>query len=454
MKSIFLIITILLCLGAQAQFQEHIIESTPSDVNSIISADLDNDNDKDIIVSDGSNSPLRWIENTDGLGNFNSIHIIAENSFQELYGNMAINDIDGDDNLDILVITSQTDYTQVMTFKNTDGFGNFEWFSNSMPGTGNISSIGIADIDDDNDNDWVSSKSNYPINRISWFENDGLGNVVEHIIDDSFHSYTSSIQLVDVDLDGDVDIIGFVPLNGQLLWYENINGLGNFLRRDISINPNLNYNAKLIAIDLDNDGDLDIIIAYNNIISWYKNDGQGNFGPEIIINSYTNTKRNILVVDLNSDGHLDIISTGNDNSIHYYKNDGQRNFTSEIIIENLYRENSPLFAIDINGDNKIDIISSSSENGKIAWYENTWELFIHNNNLSGFSIFPNPAKDFLMVKSNTNILGITIFNELGVPVLSVPEDDNIDISTLSHGIYFIRVNTLDGNVGFRKFIKI
>jgi hypothetical protein len=453
MKTIFFKIFIFIGITVQAQFQEHIIESIPNTVNSIISTDIDNDNDVDIIVSGGGYNQLKWFENTDGLGDFNIIHIIRDENFQENFWDIAISDINGDNDIDILVSTSETDYGTATTFENTDGLGNFEYFSTSMAGTGYLTTIAVADIDGDNDNDWVSSKSNYPSNKISWFENDGLGNVTEHIIDDVFHSYVSSIQVVDIDNDGDVDIVGFVSFNGQLLWYENTDGLGNFERHYIIINSNLNNNSKLIAKDLNNNGDIDIIIAYNNILSWYKNDGEGNFGSEIIINNDNNTKMNILVIDLDSDGFMDIISTGDDNSIYFYENEGQGNFGSEIIIDNLHRTNSPLFAIDVNGNNKIDLISSSSENGKIAWYENTWELSVNENDVTNFLIYPNPSKDFIQVKSKVVISQVNIYNEIGVLVLTELNNNYIDISTLSNGVYFMEICDVDGYTGFEKLIK-
>lgn len=452
MKSLLLNLFILVGVNMNAQFLEHIIETVPQSFNSIVSADLDNDGDNDIIITGGSNHQLKWIENTDGIGDFNLTHVTEENNFVS-YWDIALTDINGDNDVDILVITSQTDYGTAATYENTDGMGNFEYFSTSMAGSGYLSTIAVADIDGDNYNDWVSSKSNYPSNKISWFKNDGIGNVTEHIIDDTFHSYVSSIQVVDIDNDGDVDLVGFVSLNGQIHWHENTDGLGSFIKHNITINSNLNYYSKLIAKDLDNDGDIDIIIAYDNILSWYKNDGQGNFDSEIIINAENNSKRNILVVDLDSDGHLDIVSTGNDNSIYFYKNDGQRSFTSEVIIDNLHRTNSPLFTIDINGDNRIDIISSSSENGKIAWYENTWELSVKGNTLTKFSIYPNPSKDIIKVKSKKEISQIKVFNELGVLIITDLNNNNVDISALASGLYFIRITDIDGNIGFKKLIK-
>jgi hypothetical protein len=352
----------LFSLTTNAQFQENVIESVNYNVNSLALADIDNDNDNDLIVSGGTDNQLRWFENSNGIGNFNIPHGIIEYPFS-WGGLISVDDIDSDNDIDILITTSEQDCGEIRTFKNTDSLGDFESFSSSMSTCGLQSPIAMGDIDGDNDNDWVSSVSASQLNdaKVSWFKNNGNGIVTEQIIEDL---YLRSFQLVDIDNDNDNDLVGFnlyYPSQQQLFWYENTDSSGNYsIKHTIQINTNLDYYSKVIAADLDNDSDIDIIIAYDNIISWYENDGQGNFSPENIINNDNFTKRNILSVDLDTDGNLDIISTGDNNSIIYYRNNGQGNFNTITIIENLYQINSPIFAIDISGDNKLDIIEVSS----------------------------------------------------------------------------------------------
>ena len=455
MKSIFFKLFMLINLTVYAQFQENIIETDPYHVNSIILADIDNDSDNDIIVSGGENNQLKWLENTDGLGNFNIVHGIMEYNFPLIGKEIAISDIDSDNDADILVSTSEQDCGEIRTFRNTDGLGNFEGFTSSMSTCGLQSEIEVGDIDGDNYFDWASSVSASQFNeaKFSWFKNNGDGIVTEQVIDDS---YVRSFRLIDIDNDNDLDFAGFnlyTPNNSQVFWYENTDGLGNYEKNPINNNPNLNYYSKLIIADLDHDNDFDIITAYDNILSWHKNDGLGNFGPETIIHNNSFTKRNILAIDLDSDGFVDIVSTGDNNLVNYYKNDGLGNFTRLIIIDNMYRTNSPLFAEDVNGDNKIDIIASSSENGKIAWYKNSGVLSANQNSALDFTIYPNPSKNIININSKTDISHIKIYNPLGISVLYIKNTTKIDISNLSTGIYFIEVIDIDGSTGLKKIIK-
>jgi uncharacterized repeat protein (TIGR01451 family) len=74
-----------------------------------------------------------------------------------------------------------------------------------------------------------------------------------------------------------------------------------------------------------------------------------------------------------------------------------------------------------------------------------------------FTVYPNPVDNILNISSNNNILinNIAIYNVLGQLVISIPNAksvQNIDVSKLSEGQYFIVVKT-DKGVSNTKFIK-
>lgn len=76
------------------------------------------------------------------------------------------------------------------------------------------------------------------------------------------------------------------------------------------------------------------------------------------------------------------------------------------------------------------------------------------------NIFPNPANDFVNItlsNINTDITEINIVNVLGQQLSNVERTGNhqfsSDISRLSPGVYFIRINGERGNYIYKKFIK-
>src|SRR5690606_12599969 len=98
---------------------------------------------------------------------------------------------------------------------------------------------------------------------------------------DEMFDYTESIHTVDIDGDGDKDIIVAGYSDQLFAWFENIDGQGNFGSQNIIENDVLGA-IGIYFSDLDGDGDMDIIGAGagDDIVVWYENtDGFGTFGP-------------------------------------------------------------------------------------------------------------------------------------------------------------------------------
>jgi hypothetical protein len=68
------------------------------------------------------------------------------------------------------------------------------------------------------------------------------------------------------------------------------------------------------------------------------------------------------------------------------------------------------------------------------------------------SIFPNPSKDFLSIKSNLKINKIEIYDMTGIHYVLPSKNNLINIESLEKGIYFLKVNS-DSEEQIKKFIK-
>jgi len=79
-----------------------------------------------------------------------------------------------------------------------------------------------------------------------------------------------------------------------------------------------------------------------------------------------------------------------------------------------------------------------------------------NNNMH-FSLYPNPVNNLLTVEGNfTGALTYVIYNTTGAKILkgvTSKAKDNIDVSMLNSGLYFIEVAEDEQLIGYEKFIK-
>jgi uncharacterized repeat protein (TIGR01451 family) len=321
---------------------EHLIDSTSS-VTIIRSADIDGDGKYDIVCGVYSADQLSWYKNI-GSGNFSTEQLIANLSGTNgALTSLEIADMDGDNDMDI--IASSSNWT-MWYYKNTNGLGAFTLVSNLIFRS-NIA-VYPADIDGDGDKDIVavSSLGGGAFDAVVWFENTtGLGNFnTKHPIS-TLSIHGESIHAADIDNDGDMDVItgGGTTTEPQFAWYPN-NGNGTFGTRQIIQNLlNLNVGKCVTTSDIDNDGDLDIITTFNagpnSIVgkaSVFENLGAlGNtIQGKVLIDSDSNgctsadlKGSNLMVI---SDNGTHSFSTFTDQTGAYHVNTTAGNFTTAI----------------------------------------------------------------------------------------------------------------------------
>lgn len=284
---------------------------------------------------------------------------------------LRITDIDQDGDLDIVFISS--DDQMIYLLENADGTGHFgaTRVIGSVPHS--VASINVGDIDSDGDPDLYFSSA--ATGEIIWLENSGKHGEfgAARLIETGYHSL-HSVHLADLDCDHDLDFVVSETETGRVGWLKNIDGYGNFIGCRMIAEPG--RGSKSVATgDLNSDGYLDVICASSddNLVAWYVNlDGHGNFSsPQTISNTVAQAAL-VLSADLDMDGTMDVISASwADDKIGWYNNrDGRGVFSSQRVISSTPDDVRTADMVDFDGDGDLDVLTCTDISGNIIWFEN------------------------------------------------------------------------------------
>ncbi len=377
-------------------------------------ADLDGDNDLDVISAALFHGKISWFEN-DGSGNFIQEHIIQDsaNYPQAFY----IEDLNADNHPDVFIGSDS-----LLAVYLNDGNGNFSMHQSIKPATLRISAIDVMDVNTDGHPDIVAAL--FHGDKIVIYENDGNANFGNIIIVADNIPFPYHIDVSDINNNGQKDILAHSSLDSTIVWYESGSTPASFTEHIIS-NSAINIH-QVRATDLDHDGDQDVLTASYSTgeIFWFENDGNGNFGPAIIIDDSVMFPTCINSADLDGDGDQDILS-------------GASAFST------------------FNAATAGNIKNSKFGEHKIYWYENKTITGVSEQEKEPFKVFPNPFKDEITIEGMAGDYEYTIMDIAGRVILK-GQAQNSRIKTpgnMKPGLYLLMINTTD-NILTQKIMRM
>jgi len=340
-------------------------------------ADLDRDGDIDIVL--GSSGAVAWAENRlrDGVHDDFDLALKAVGTPEARA--LAAGDLDRDGDPDV-VVASQT--TPAYTWHENrlgDGINDdFDPAANGLP-TGDAAPVALSLVDLDRDGDLDVLTASESDGLFSYYENLGTGSFAsQRPLFDSAHS-GSDIRAADLDRDGDLDIVtasysDAPSTDGELAWHENlsIHRNGTFpVITWIWFDTDPRW---VTPADVDGDGDLDLLHTSEvQVVAWSRNDGTGDIGGFYTVGLVTATDH-IIAADLDVDGDIDVLLSDNagvpDSKIVWFRNDGLGTFDGPHLVSSAQVDARVLVAADLDRDGDPDVVSASPSDGSLMWHEN------------------------------------------------------------------------------------
>jgi hypothetical protein len=336
-------------------------------ITSTAAADLDSDGDVDLIadVRVGFDGRATWYENAAGDGSVWTERTIGATAGQPT---MTIVDVDGDGQPDVVAASyggGRVEWFRNQSIHETACFVRQPDIATAPDNAGTTIQLATADLDGDGDGDVLAGA--LEDSRLVSFRNlSGSGDTWASQLIATSNAPFRALQPADFDGDGDVD---FVSNPGQdLRVFRNL-AAGSVWDPSSVATPAVLYQSRgsAEAVDLDADGDVDILTPIDSVgLMWFENAGDG----------ITWTRRTVAAgapsffaysADVDGDADADVLTTANDGAILWYENAGA---AGAWIAHTVSRPGMGAIRVgDVDGDGDPDVLTSTSGT-TLLWLEN------------------------------------------------------------------------------------
>ena len=279
-------------------------------------------------------------------------------------------DVNADGNLEIIGASQDA---IIMWMRPTDIQAS--WVADTVSNTfAGARFVDVADIDQDGDLDLFGAAKD--IDTVTWWENeDGTATEwTEHVVDNAF-DFAIHVFAKDIDGDNDVDLLGAALKGDAITWWENMDGVGETWTPHV-IDDNFNGARHVCVIDIDKDGDLDVVGSadLDNTIAWWENTDEDptNWTKHIVDDAFDGVN-SVYPADFDGDGYPDLLGVADvGNEVAWW-----RNVPGEVVswekrsIVAGYEGAVSAFAMDFDDDQDLDIVAAAAIGDKVTWWENS-----------------------------------------------------------------------------------
>ena len=371
--------------------------------NSLELSDLDGDGDLDALAGQSSDRVF-WYENRNGGSSWQPHQITLNLQPNTNSATTAVvGDMDGDAEVDVVAFGDRSGAwfrNRTSTDCNNNGVRDLvdlangtsqDCNENGLPDECEVNSLppftagtevnagllgapwGIDSLDVDLDGDLDLVVAGRSQSSLYWFENDGTGALSAERLITNAADGVFSVTALDVDGDGDEDLVTAETVADRVGLYENLGGtFAPLAPLDTALDG-----ARCVAFaDIDVDGAPDVVAGslLDDTVAWYRNLGGGAFGPRQTITANADFVLSLATSDLDDDGDIDVISASrDDDSIRVYENLGDGSAWT-IRIAATVSEPNFVVAADLTGNLKPDLAFASAGDDSISLLRNLGAL--------------------------------------------------------------------------------
>ncbi len=285
---------------------------------------------------------------------------------------VALADIDGDDDLDIAAALRDEDI--IVWYEAGDDADPVSWERHDVGPALGPRGVYVADINADGRPDIVAGSMND--GTVLWFEapeDPGSGEWVPHILDTELAG-VKGVFACDLDRDDDLDVIAAGRDAGQVVWYEQIS-VGPCEWDKHIIDPDLPGAVSVWCGNLVGDALPEVAVTAKTsgwVVVYERHDDAPETWVRTIVDDALPEACPLSAGDIDGDGRTDLVAAGKvAGVVAWYRAPSWQGLPwRKTVIDDDAGSSMGITAGDVDGDGDCDVVATSCMEGNVTWYEN------------------------------------------------------------------------------------